>query len=280
VTPTDAMAFVDGQRGHDVGLDAPHELLRSVEGISGKVELRLELAPRPEYGLVMPLVRLDEAGARTFGGSGRVALSSGIALKIADSTITATFEVAAGELVGFALRWAPPEDRNPPPPTSPDAVAERVEETAEAWRSWEREHDIYGPAQGTRASQLTRPQGPDLSADGSDRRRTHDLPAGDRWRRAQLGLPLCLDPRLQHDDRGPLHRRLPGGGRGVRLVHDQLGRGPRRSGLAADHVRRRRRTRSLGARTRPPARLARFAARYASGTGPGSRCSSTSTASC
>ena len=32
---TDAMAFAEGQRGHDLGSDAPHELLRSVEGLSG-----------------------------------------------------------------------------------------------------------------------------------------------------------------------------------------------------------------------------------------------------
>src|SRR5215207_7512142 len=54
----DAMAFAEGQRGHDLGYDAPHELLRSVEGVSGEVELALELAPRPQYGLVMPLIRL------------------------------------------------------------------------------------------------------------------------------------------------------------------------------------------------------------------------------
>src|SRR5262245_16853975 len=30
---TDAMAFAEGQRGHALGYDAPHELLRSVEGI-------------------------------------------------------------------------------------------------------------------------------------------------------------------------------------------------------------------------------------------------------
>jgi alpha,alpha-trehalase len=32
---TDAMAFAEGQRGHDLGSDAPHELLRSVEGLAG-----------------------------------------------------------------------------------------------------------------------------------------------------------------------------------------------------------------------------------------------------
>jgi GH15 family glucan-1,4-alpha-glucosidase len=146
VALTDAMTFVDGQRGHDVGLDAPHELLRTVRGVSGEVELRMEVAPRPEYGLVKPLMRLEGDGARTFGGSGRVALRSGAALTAADSTIAATFRVAAGETAGFALRWAPPELSDAPAPTSPNHVADRIDETAEAWRSWEGLHDIYeGP---------------------------------------------------------------------------------------------------------------------------------------
>ena len=57
---TDAMVFAEGQRGHDLGYEAPHELDRSVEGVSGEVELLLELAPRPEYGLIKPLVRLED----------------------------------------------------------------------------------------------------------------------------------------------------------------------------------------------------------------------------
>src|SRR5215211_4473239 len=56
----DAMAFTPGQRGHDLGFDSPHELLRGVEGVTGEVELRMELAPRPEYGLVRPLIRVEE----------------------------------------------------------------------------------------------------------------------------------------------------------------------------------------------------------------------------
>src|SRR5215211_2692827 len=35
----DAMAFTEGQRGHELGFDAPHEVLRVVEGVSGRVEL-------------------------------------------------------------------------------------------------------------------------------------------------------------------------------------------------------------------------------------------------
>ena len=70
----DALAFADGQRGHDIGVGAPHELLRSVEGIAGTVELVMELAPRPEYVLVRPLFRATEDGGRTFGGPNQVAV--------------------------------------------------------------------------------------------------------------------------------------------------------------------------------------------------------------
>src|SRR5436309_7945284 len=45
----DAMVFAEGQRGHELGFEAPNELIRLVEGVSGSVELALELAPRPEY---------------------------------------------------------------------------------------------------------------------------------------------------------------------------------------------------------------------------------------
>ncbi|HEX5895447.1 MAG TPA: glycoside hydrolase family 15 protein, partial [Thermoleophilaceae bacterium] len=142
---TDAMAFAEGQRGHDLGYDAPHELLRSVEGISGEVELRLELAPRPQYGLIMPLVRLEDGGARTFG-AGRLSIRSAVPLEEEDSTMRASFKVAEGERLGFSVRWAPPESQHAPQPTPAEEVAGRIADTVEGWRSWEAEHDIYdGP---------------------------------------------------------------------------------------------------------------------------------------
>src|SRR5205823_3903060 len=133
-----------GQRGHDLGLDAPHELLRAVEGVEGSVDLRLELAPRPEYGLVEPLFRMTEEGGRTFGVT-RLHVTAGVPATIEDATMRASFTVAAGETIGFAMRWAGPE--HPAPEATPPAeVAARIEDTAEGWRSWESEHDIYaGP---------------------------------------------------------------------------------------------------------------------------------------
>ena len=82
----DALAFAEGQRHHELGLGAPHLLLRSVQGLVGEVELEFVLAPRPEYGLVKPLFRATESGGRTFGGPNQVVVSCGVDTEIADST--------------------------------------------------------------------------------------------------------------------------------------------------------------------------------------------------
>ena len=141
----DALAFAEGQRRHDVGYDAPHQVLRLVEGVEGTVELELELAPRGEYGLVRPLFRQVEGGGRTFGGPNQIAVSAGVPTEVVMSTMRARFAVSAGEQVGFALHWAAVESPAPMP-YPPERVAARIEDTAEAWRSWEAEHDIYeGP---------------------------------------------------------------------------------------------------------------------------------------
>ena len=141
----DAMAFVEGQRAHDLGIGAPHELLRLVEGVEGRVEIAMELAPRPEYGLVRPLFRRTEDGGRMFGGPDRMAVTAGVEAAIDRATMEARFSIGAGEEAGFAMRWAPIEGEQPEP-TAPERVRERVEDVAEGWRSWEAEHDIYdGP---------------------------------------------------------------------------------------------------------------------------------------
>ncbi|MBA2356449.1 MAG: glycoside hydrolase family 15 protein [Acidobacteria bacterium] len=141
----DALVVPEGQRGHDLGLDVPHELMRLVEGISGGVDLVMEWAPRPEYGLVRPLVRRTPTGVRTFGGPNQVILHTDVAVEVAGSLARSTFAVAQGEQAAFALRWVPAE-QSAPAPTSPADVAGRIRDTAAAWRSWEDAHDIYNGA--------------------------------------------------------------------------------------------------------------------------------------
>src|SRR5215831_17347478 len=52
----DCMAVGKNERGHQLGAEAPHALLRSLRCTDGEVEFELEYAPRPEYGLVYPLL--------------------------------------------------------------------------------------------------------------------------------------------------------------------------------------------------------------------------------
>src|SRR5919202_625224 len=139
---TDVMAAAQGQRGHDLGFDAPHELLRSVLGVAGEVDMVLELAPRPEYGLITPLIRLEEGGARTFG-SGRISVRSTVALQLTAGILRCAFTVREGDRAGFSMRWASAEDRQAPAPTDGERVADRIADTAAAWRSWEADHDVY-----------------------------------------------------------------------------------------------------------------------------------------
>lgn len=141
----DALAFERGQRGHALGLSAPHELLRLVEGLSGRVTLELEVVLRPEYGLGRPLLRLADGGAVTRGGPDRFALAAAVPLSVDEDMLRATFTVEAGDRTGFALRWAPVEGPSPEATPAGDVPA-ALEDAAEAWRSWEADHDIYdGP---------------------------------------------------------------------------------------------------------------------------------------
>ena len=273
--------FAEGQRGHELGYDAPHELLRSVEGVSGEVELRLELAPRPQYGLVKPLIRLEDGGARTFG-AGRISVALAprrsrsrtrrCARRSPSPRASASGSPCAGHRAEDAERAGAHGARG-------GRRADRRHRRGLALLGGRARH-LRGPAPRARAHELARAQGAELPAHRRDRGGADDLASGDRGRRAQLGLPLLLDPRLEPHDRGALHRHLLGRGRGVRLVHDQLRRRARGRGLAPDHVRDRRRARPLGARAAAPARLARLApgAGRQRRLGPGR--SSTSTASC
>src|SRR5580693_2193880 len=55
VAVSDALSMGEGNRGHQLGKDAPHLLLRRATCLHGEVDLHLEYVPRPEYGLVFPL---------------------------------------------------------------------------------------------------------------------------------------------------------------------------------------------------------------------------------
>src|SRR5260221_13872724 len=100
----DAMAIGRNERGHELGVNSPGVVLRSVSCESGTVEMELEYAPRFEYGLIYPLLRPIQGGLVTRGGADVLVLSSPIALQVEGSLARARFTLQAGEQVGFALQ--------------------------------------------------------------------------------------------------------------------------------------------------------------------------------
>ena len=142
----DALAFASGQRGHELGLNSPHEIVRLVEGVNGEIDVAMAFSPRPEYGLSDPFIVRDGPVLRTRGGPSRLVMSCPIDVDINGSDAAARFWVRPGESVGFALRWGPLSSP-PPVPTPTQDVADRIEDCKAAWRSWEADHDVYeGPS--------------------------------------------------------------------------------------------------------------------------------------
>jgi GH15 family glucan-1,4-alpha-glucosidase len=59
---TDTLAMGADNRGHALGKGAPHLLIRSVNCVEGEVDVEVTYAPRPEYGLLRPLLSYVDGG--------------------------------------------------------------------------------------------------------------------------------------------------------------------------------------------------------------------------
>jgi len=141
----DAMALGPHEREHELGREAPHCLLRSISCTQGEIEIDFEYAPRPELGLVFPLLKAVDGGILGRGGAAVLLLSSPLNLKIEQSTVQSRFTLKHGDIAGFALQhrssW---EDALSV--WGQDEISRRLADTAEAWRSWSRIHQHYeGP---------------------------------------------------------------------------------------------------------------------------------------
>jgi GH15 family glucan-1,4-alpha-glucosidase len=141
----DALAVGRNERGHELGAGAPSVVLRQVTGVDGEIELDLEYAPRPEYGLVVPLLESAEGGVTARGGASVLALSSPVALDVDESVARARFVVRAGDCVAFGLSHATTSE-SVPSLWSVDVIGDRLTDTTEGWRTWSSLHQAYeGP---------------------------------------------------------------------------------------------------------------------------------------
>jgi GH15 family glucan-1,4-alpha-glucosidase len=147
VAITDALATGDANRGHALGKGAPHLLLRRATCVEGEVELSLDYVPRPEYGLVHPLLNAVDGGVAAFGGADMLVLSSPMALTVDRSAVSGQLQLRRGESAGFALHHRKrAETGSVPKVWSQSEIAARLEDTVSAWESWSELHQAYvGP---------------------------------------------------------------------------------------------------------------------------------------
>lgn len=145
ISLTDALVFMPLERGHGIGHEAPHAILRLVEGIEGEVEVETELAPRPEYGLTVPRWERVSGGGIWHGGPSAYVVSCPRELDVRDATATSRFTVGTGERVGLAMRVADPWHGGQRP-WSTDQIRAWLYGTTRGWQSWSEMHQGYeGP---------------------------------------------------------------------------------------------------------------------------------------
>src|SRR6516165_4358590 len=136
---TDAMAVGRNDRGHDLGAGSPGVLLRSLTCTDGELDIEVTYAPRPEYGLIHPILEPVPGGLAARGGADRLLLSAPADFTVEGATATARLHVAVGQTVSFALAHG---RMGEPPLTAWDdgEIAARLGDTLEGWRSWSAIH--------------------------------------------------------------------------------------------------------------------------------------------
>jgi GH15 family glucan-1,4-alpha-glucosidase len=114
-----------------IGRDRP-VLVRIVEGISGEVDMRMELVVRFDYGSIVPWVRRLDGPWRAVAGPDALELHTPIDLLGENLKTTAEFTVGRRDRVPFVLGWYPSHEPQP----GPSGAAQLVSKTTKHWRNW------------------------------------------------------------------------------------------------------------------------------------------------
>jgi len=144
---TDALVFDRDERGHEIGDNAPHVLVRVAEVTEGTVELEADYRPRPEYGLVSPRLEIIDGVVLSRGGAEVLCLAGPPPTELADAGARWRMTLSKGDRVAFALhhaqRWAAL-----PETWSEKQINKRLADTVAGWESWSKLHQRYqGPAE-------------------------------------------------------------------------------------------------------------------------------------
>ena len=129
-TPHGTVAVIDFMP-HD-GASERTDIIRLVEGRSGKVAMQTELVLRFDYGKVIPWVRRVDDGISAVAGPASLRIRTPVDLSGEDFRTTGRFTVAEGETIPFVLTWS----RSHRPDPGPIDPVRQLKETERWWRHW------------------------------------------------------------------------------------------------------------------------------------------------
>jgi len=136
--PEGAVRVIDFMPRRGAG---PPRLLRIVEGLRGRVPMRMELTLRPDYGTIEPWSEAVADGALATAGPDAFRLSTPLPLHVEDGTIAADFTVVEGTRERLTLTWHPSFEPTPAVEDADSALAR----TEAWWRAWSGRCAYEGP---------------------------------------------------------------------------------------------------------------------------------------
>ncbi|MPZ13819.1 MAG: glycoside hydrolase family 15 protein [Chloroflexi bacterium] len=127
-TPTGVVRLVDCMPPRHDELD----VVRVVEGVSGRVPMRMQLIIRFDYGRGVPWVQRRDSGISAIAGPDALMLHTPVKTRGEDLTTVAEFDVSAGDQVPFVLTWHPSHE---PAHRAIEAFS-AIDETVAWWKEW------------------------------------------------------------------------------------------------------------------------------------------------
>jgi GH15 family glucan-1,4-alpha-glucosidase len=110
----------------------PPRLMRIVEGLRGRVPMRMSLAVRPDYGTIVPWVEHVADGMVATTGPDSFRLSTPLPLQVQDGTVTSEFTAVEGARERLTLTWHFSYEDSPAVEDADSALAR----TEAWWREW------------------------------------------------------------------------------------------------------------------------------------------------
>ncbi|MFE7032340.1 glycoside hydrolase family 15 protein [Streptomyces sp. NPDC057621] len=121
--------------------DGAPQLIRIVEGVTGRVPMRSALRMRFSYGRVVPWVHKHEGRTVAVAGPDSVWFDTECETYGKALTTYSDFTVAPGDRIAFTISWEPSHKQ---PPALPEPE-QSLEATEEFWRDWVAQCTYHGP---------------------------------------------------------------------------------------------------------------------------------------